>query len=277
MKSLIRLTDYSKEDIFEIFKIADELQQGKYADFLRGKTVVMFFPASSIRTRVTFEKGIYLLGGQAILFAPETLDKKEEIKDVIGYLNNWADTIIVRYKDIDLLDKMKEHAKIPVVNAMTDINHPCEMLADLYELSKVRDNFLDDKYLFCGRKGNIGLAWKEASEVMGFSFSQCCPSGYEMEGVPFYTNVDEAVKDKDIICTDSFPGKDLEAFKEYQITKNIMDKASERAILNPCPPFYRGEEVSEDVIDSHYFVGYEFKKYLLEIQQAVIIFNIMNN
>lgn len=277
MKSLIRLTDYSKEDIFEIFKIADELQQGKYADFLRGKTVVMFFPATSIRTRVTFEKGIYLLGGQAILFSPETLDKKEEIKDVIGYLNNWADTIIVRYKDIDLLDKMKEHAKIPVVNAMTDINHPCEMLADLYALSKVRDNFLDDKYLFCGRKGNIGLTWKEASEVMGFSFSQCCPSGYEMEGVPFYTNVDEAVKDKDIICTDSLPGKDLKAFKEYQITKNIMDKAGEGAILNSCPPFYRGEEVSEDVIDSHYFVGYEFKKHLLEIQQAVIIFNIMNN
>lgn len=276
MKSLIRLTDYSKEEILEIFKIADELRQGKYADFLRGKTVVMFFPASSIRTRVTFEKGIYLLGGQSILFAPETLDKKEEIKDVVGYLNNWADAIVVRYKDIHMLEKMKEYAQVPVINAMTDINHPCEMLADLYALSKIRKNFLEDNYLFCGRKGNIGLAWKEASEVMGFSFSQCCPLGYEMEGVSVSANIGEAVKGKDIICTDSLPDKELEAFKDYQVTRNIMDKANEGAVLNPCPPFFRGEEVSADVIDSRYFVGYEFKKYLLEVQQAVIIFNLMH-
>lgn len=86
MKHLIRLTDYTKKEIKEIFHIADEIQQGKYKDFLKGKTIIMFFPESSIRTRVTFEKGIYLLGGQTILFSPETLDKKEEMKDVIGYI-----------------------------------------------------------------------------------------------------------------------------------------------------------------------------------------------
>ncbi|MGM0641267.1 MAG: peptide transporter, partial [Thermotogota bacterium] len=92
MKNTIRLTDYKKEEIFEIFKIADELKTtGKYKNFLKGKTVVMFFPNNSIRTRISFEKGVYLLGGQTILFPPETLDKKEEIKDVVGYLNNWAD------------------------------------------------------------------------------------------------------------------------------------------------------------------------------------------
>jgi len=100
MKNLIRLTDYTKSDVNEIFKIADELQKGKYTNYLTGKTIIMFFPESSIRTRVTFEKGIYLLGGQTILFSPSTLDKKEEIEDVSGYLNNWADGIVVRYKDI---------------------------------------------------------------------------------------------------------------------------------------------------------------------------------
>ena len=152
MKSFIRLTDFKKEELLEIFKIADSIEE--YADFLKGKTVVMFFPASSIRTRVSFEKGIYLLGGQSIRFDSATLDKKEDIKDVCGYLENWADAVIVRHKDIRMLERM----------------------------------------------------------------------------------------------------------------------ANSNAVLNPCPPFYRGEEVSQGVIDSVYFVGYEFKKSLLKVQQAILIY-----
>lgn len=273
MKHLIRLTDYTKEEVTEIFHIADELQQGKYKDFLKGKTIIMFFPESSIRTRVTFEKGIYLLGGQTILFPPETLDKKEEIKDVIGYLNNWADGIIVRHKNISMLENMAQYAKMPVINAMTDVNHPCEMLADMYSLSKVRADFTKDRFLFVGAKGNIGLAWKEASKCMGFSLEQCCPAGYEMPDISVSHNLAEAVCGKDIICTDSLSQDKLKDFANYQITLQHMEYASPNAILNPCPPFFRGEEVSAEVIDSTYFVGYDFKKYLLEIQQAVIIFN----
>lgn len=174
MKSLVRLRDYSKDDILRIFNIADELHSGEYAHFLSGKTVVMFFPDSSIRTRVAFEK----------------------------------------------------------------------MIADMYSLSKIRGDFLQDNYLFCGAKGNIGLAWKEAAEVMELSFSQCCPKGHEMDGISFCTDIDVAVINKDIICTDSFPKED--------------------------------EEVTGDVIDSCYFVGYGFKKNLLEIQQAIILYNLMN-
>lgn len=276
MRSLIRLNDYNKSDIFKIFEIADDLQKGKYQNFLAGKTIVMFFPNSSIRTRVTFEKGIYLLGGQTILFPPEALDKKEDIKDIIGYLNNWADTMIIRHKDINLLECINQYSTVPVINAMTDINHPCEMLADIYSLSKIRKDFLNDKYLFCGRKCNIGLAWKEIADVMELDFSQCCPSGYEMENVPVSNNIYEAIKGKDIICTDSLPKDLVPVFTEYQITKEIMKLANKNALLNPCPPFYRNEEVSEDAINSPYFVGYQFKKHLLEIQQAIIIFNLMN-
>lgn len=274
MKSLIRLTEYSKSDIQIIFQIADELQQGKYADFLKGKTVVMFFPESSIRTRVTFEKGIHLLGGQVILFPPAALDKKEEICDVVGYLNNWADAIVVRHKNIELLEKMARYAKVPVINTMTDVNHPCEVLSDLYTLSKIRESFAEDNYLFCGRKGNIGLAWKEIAQVMGLSFAQCCPAGYEMDGVEVFRSLADAVVGKDIICTDSLPKELLEDFSEYQLTPQVMKLANEGAVVNPCPPFYRGEEVSADLIDSPYFVGYEFKKHLLEVQQAVLIYSL---
>lgn len=272
MKNMIRITDYSIDEINAIFTIADEINNRKYKDILKEKTVVMFFPDNSIRTRVSFEKGIHLLGGQTILFPTETLDKKEDLQDVIGYLNNWADFIIVRHRNIEVLKKIAKYAKVPVINAMTDVNHPCEILSDLYSLSKLHPDFKRDSFLFCGENGNIGRAWKEASDVFGFPLEQCCGKGYEIEGLKTYENIDDAIVGKDFICTDSLPAHALEAFKKCQVTKAVMDKANKGALLNPCPPFYRGKEVSEDVIASEYFVGYEFKKSLLVVQQAIIIY-----
>lgn len=272
MKDMLRLTDYCADDIYEIFRLTDEVRGGAYRDFLKGKCVVMFFPNSSIRTRVSFEKGIYLLGGQTILFPTETLDKKEDLRDVCGYLDNWADLVIARHADIKRLEKLAENLKVPVINAMTDSNHPCEMLSDLYALSKRRTDFTKDKFLFCGKRGNIGLAWKEAAEVMGFSLEQCCGEGYEIDGLPVYHSIEKAVTGKDIVCTDSLPESALAAFKDCQVTSEMMDRANPGAVLNPCPPFYRGEEVSEDVIDSEYFVGYDFKECLIAVQQAVMIY-----
>ncbi len=270
MKSFIKLTDFKKSELFEIFKIADSIEQ--YEGFLKGKTIVMFFPSSSIRTRVSFEKGIYLLGGQSILFDPTTLDKKEDIRDVCGYLQNWADAVIVRYPDITMLDKMAEAMTIPVINALTDDNHPCEMMSDLYALSKVRADYLRDEYLFVGADGNIGRAWKEASEAFGFSLTQSSPAKYQIAGVTCNDNLKNALEGKDVICTDSIPSNMIGEFKDYQISKDLMGVANKGAILNPCPPFYRGEEVTEDVIDSDYFVGYEFKQSLLKVQQAILIY-----
>lgn len=272
MKNLIHLTDFTSEEIHEIFHIADELQQDLHREHLKGKTVVLFFPSSSIRTRVTFEKGIYLLGGQAVLFPTETLDKKEALQDVCGYLNNWADLIIVRHKDVRVLEEIAKYSTVPVINAMTDVNHPCEIISDMYALSKRRADFTKDKFLFCGKRGNIGLAWKEASQVCGFELEQCCGEGYEIEGLLAHHNIFDAVKGKDIVCTDSLPESALQDFKDCQVTLEAMKLANEGAILNPCPPFYRGEEVSAEAIASDYFVGYEFKKCLLEVQQAIMIY-----
>ena len=270
MKSFLRLSDYTKEELLEIFEIADHIE--KYESFFAGKTIVMFFPANSIRTRISFEKGIYLLGRESILFDPTTLDKKEDIRDVCGYLQNWADAVVVRHKDIKLLDKMSDYLQIPVINAMTDDNHPCEMMSDLYSLSKIRKDFLDANYLFVGADGNIGRAWKEASEAFGFSFVQCCPEKYGIPEVECISDIQEAIKGKDIVCTDSLSQTMLADFEGYQVTNELMEKANDNALLNPCPPFYRGEEVSEDVIDSKFFVGYEFKKSLLKVQQAIMIY-----
>jgi len=161
---------------------------------------------------------------------------------------------------------------VPVINALTDDNHPCEMMSDLYSLSKIRADYLRDKYLFVGSDGNIGRAWKEAADAFGFSLSQSSPAKHQIPGVTYHDNLKDAIVGKDVICTDSTSSDIINDFKDYQISKELMGLASKGAILNPCPPFYRGEEVTKDVIDSDYFVGYEFKQSLLIIQQAILIY-----
>lgn len=277
MKNLIRLSDYCIDEVSEIFRIAKQIEEDKFKGTLNGKSIILFFPNSSIRTRVSFEKGIYLLGGQAILFPSDSLDKKEEIKDVMGYLNNWADCIIVRHSNISLLEEMVKYSSVPIINAMTSINHPCEILSDLYALSKIREDYLSLNYLFVGANGNIGLSWKEASELLGFSLEQSCPKGYEMNNITVKYDIAEAILNKDIVLTDSLDKNKSHEFKDYQVTTDVMNKANEQALLNPCPPFFRGEEVSDDVINSKYFVGYDFKKSLVCVQQAIIIYNMFNN
>jgi ornithine carbamoyltransferase len=277
MRNLIELTDLTANEIQKIFNIADKINKGEYKKCFEGKTIILFFQSSSIRTRVTFEKGIFDLGGQSILFPSDTLDKKEDIKDVVNYLHNWADCIIVRHTNIDLIAQMAECKLLPIVNAMTCVNHPCEILSDLYSLSKIRSDYLDLNYLFVGAPGNIGNAWAEAKKVLGINIKQCCPAGYEISGLITEHDINKAIVNSDIILTDSLPSKALADFSPYQITSELMQKAKIGAMLNPCPPFFRGEEVSADIINSKYFVGYSFKKYLLNMHQAIMYFSMFND
>lgn len=245
-KSLVFIDDFSKEDIYEIFKLADKFADGvSQVKPFEEKTVVLFFPESSVRTRVTFEKGIQELGGRTILFPPEALDKKEKIQDVIGYLENWVDAVVVRHNSIEIVKSMAKHARIPVINAMTSENHPCEIIADLYALSKLYKDVEKKKFLFVGAKGNIGNTWKAASELLGFELEQCCPVGYEIDNINYCTNIDEAVVGKDIICTDSVPNKAKEDFKEYQIALRHMQKAKQGAVWDNCRAY--GAEITHEM------------------------------
>ena len=273
MKHLIRLSDLTLEDVQAIFRLADEFAAGKHEGCLRYSTVALFMPESSIRTRITFERGIFLMGGQSVRFPPSALDKKENVGDVVAYLSNWVSAVVVRHKDISLLDKMAFDSDIPIINAMTDVNHPCEMLSDVYALSKMVGDVSKLKILFVGACGNIALAWKEAAALFGFELTQSCPSKYAMDGVRNIPDLTRAAVGKDVICTDSLSADRLHDFAGYQITPEVM-KCSGCRLLNPCPPFYRGEEVSTEVVqdDKYGFVGYDFKSCLLEVQQAVLYY-----
>ncbi|MBI9010693.1 MAG: peptide transporter [Clostridiales bacterium] len=275
--NLLKINDFDEKQISDIFNLTDMLQK-QNKQILKGKTLVLFFPESSIRTRITFEKGITDLGGTCILFPPTTLDKRESLEDVIKYIENWADAVIVRHSDYRKIEELSIHSSIPVINAMSSINHPCEILSDLYSISREIPDYRGLTYTFVGELGNISNSWRIASEVLKFRLNHVCVKGNEIklddEYYRFTTDLEKVLQSSDVILTDPL-SKELktdEYINKYQITLERMKLTKPNALLNPCPPFYRGEEVSADVIDSDYFVGHNFKKNLLSVQQAIILY-----
>lgn len=276
--NLLSIHELTESQIMEIFRLADHLPNQEDIKPLKGKTFALFFPESSIRTRITFEKGIKDFGGECILFPPESLDKREELEDVIKYMENWVDGVIVRHPDNAKIHELAKHTTIPIINGMTSNEHPCEILSDLYSISKIRKNYRNLIYTFVGPKSNISRSWMEIAKVMNLNFRHVCEKGYELcEDTPNYkfeTNLENALLSSDVILTDSLP-QELRAeeyINRFQITLDRMKLANPNSLVNPCPPFFRNEEVSQEVISSNYFVGHPFKKHLLYVQQAIILY-----
>jgi len=276
--NLLSIDELSEQQVIEIFDLSRKLKGQGNPNILKGKTFVLFFPETSVRTRITFEKGIKDLGGETILFSPESLDKREELEDVIQYISNWADGVIVRHADYTKVQELAKYAPIPIINAMTSENHPCEILSDLYSISERYSNYRELVYTFVGSKSNISSSWKSIAELLNLKFNQVCLKGYELgpdtKNYQFHTELEPILSTSDVVLTDSLP-RDLKTesyINKYQVTLERMKLTNREAILNPCPPFFRNEEVSSNVITSEYFVGYEFKKNLLFVQQAIILF-----
>ncbi|MDF2909263.1 MAG: ornithine carbamoyltransferase [Sporolactobacillus laevolacticus] len=275
---LLDISDLSADQITDIFHLADKLRSGNTDLQLKNKTFILFFPETSLRTQVTFEKGINDLGGRCLLFPSETLNKREALSDVIGYLENWADGTIVRHPDFSKLQQLAEQSSIPIINAMTSRNHPCEILSDLYTFRNLRPNFKELVYTFVGPKGNISRTWMDAAAVLNLTFNHVCVPGNEMcpksSNYTFHTDLEAVLSESDVLLTDSLPDelRNEDYFTKYQITFERLRSSKPEALLNPCPPFYRDEEVSSDAISSNHFVGYEFKKNLLYVQQAIVLF-----
>ncbi|MBF4567196.1 ornithine carbamoyltransferase [Plantibacter sp. VKM Ac-2880] len=270
MRNLLRLDDWSPADVEEVFRLADAYRDGSGPTF--DGSAVMFFPPTSLRTRVSFERGAALMGLQPIVFPSETLDKSEALADVARYLEPWADVLIVRHGDIDVLEQLAEAAALPVVNAMTDVNHPCEVLSDLYAIRE-RSELDGQRFLFVGGDGNVARAWQEAAQMLGLDLTQCCPVDLAVPGAVWTDDLDTAVRTADVILTDGF-GEHAAELRPYQVTAAHLDSAPAGVLLNPCPPFTRGEEVSADADEHPAFVGHRFKAALLPVQQAIMAFAI---
>lgn len=266
MRHLLSLTNLNRDDLQVLFECADQFDAG------RGPTLdgaaALFFPPSSLRTRVSFERGAAEMGLQPITFPPETLDKDEDPIDVAGYLASWTDLLIVRHHDLDVLRRLASADTLPVINAMTGVNHPCEVLSDLYAISRGRDPF-GLRYLFVGADGNIARAWREAGESLELDIVQTCSEDLRVPGMAWDEDLAHAITEADVIITDG-PGPHEAALAPYRITASLLDSAPRGVQFSPCPPFVRGREVTSDAIEHTAFVGYSFKKHLKSVQQAVM-------
>lgn len=274
MKSLLDIMDWTESEYNELFIMIDKLIAEDNYFPLNKKSVVLFFPDTSIRTRMTFELGIKKFGGEIISFTDSTLDKKEDIEDVVKYIQNWTDVAIVRHNEFNVLEAMDKHSNIPIINAMTSKNHPCEIIHDLYAIKKIRGDFTKLKFLYIGPKTNIGYSWYQSSQKFGFKLTQVCPIGYDIADKSEYFNItrdlDEVISDADIIITDTIIDTD-EYIQKYQIDYNKIKSMKKDSIFNPTPPFYRGGVISDDLdLNNTTFAGYDFKKHLLEVQVGII-------
>ncbi len=216
------------------------------------------------------------------MFPSAALDKREELQDVIGYIENWADLVVIRHHDQNVVNTIAQYAHKHVINAMTACNHPCEILSDLYSIRKRRNNFDALNYTFIGPKGNILQSWANAAKVMDLKFVHIAPEGERIEpdsrNYRFENTMEKILPETDVLLTDSLPDtyKTDDYITRFQITGKRLDLLPEGAMVNPCPPFYRGEEICPDLPESGKFVGYGFKRNLLEVQQAIISYCLMN-
>lgn len=266
MPHLLTLRDWSRSDLAELFAIAEGYEAGGRAT--HDGAVAMFFPRSSLRTRFSFECGAAEMGLQPIVFPPEALDTGEDLVDIASYLGQWARLAIVRHPDISVLERLADADALPVINAMTGVNHPCEVLSDLFALAQTGDVF-GLRYLFVGPDGNIARAWWEAGQAFGLEIQQCCPPGLRVDGMLWADDFPAAIASADVVLTDG-PGPFAVELAQYMITASMLDSAPPGVRFAPCPPFVRGREVSADAVAHPAFVGYGFKRFLKPVQQAVM-------
>lgn len=269
MRNLIRLDDWTADNIQHVFELADAYR-ARSGPTVSG-SAVMFFPPTSLRTRVSFERGAALMGLQPILFPSETLDKPEALEDVARYLEAWADVLVIRHARIGVIEQLAAPEVVPVINAMTDVNHPCEVLSDLYSLRDERD-LREQRFVFVGADGNIARAWQEAARALDLDLVQCCPIGLATPGARWAGDLEDAVRAADVIVTDGV-GQHADQLAPFQITAALLDTAAAGVLLNPCPPFTRGQEVSADAIAHRAFVGHRLKSSLLPMHQAIMAFS----
>lgn len=297
----ISIHDYSATEIGGLLRSAAQLKRAprRYAHALKGKTLAMIFEKQSLRTRVTFETGIYQLGGQGIYLAPAdiSLRKRESVYDVGKNLERWCDGIMIRTFGHDICTGLAEAASIPVINGLTDLEHPCQALADILTIREHKRKLKGIKLAFIGDGNNVANSLMQAGAKTGMHVWVATPSGYEPNpemvemaredstasklGAKIRVTNDpfEAARDADVIYTDVWAsmGRETEAearkkiFWPYQVNGALMSHAKPDAAFMHCLPAHRGEEVTDEVIDSPQSIVFDEAENRLHAQKAVLL------
>ena len=295
VNDFISLTDFSADEILGMLDRADglkaHLKAGEIDWPLEGKTIAMIFEKPSLRTRLTFETGIFQLGGQA-LFVETTLGKRESVPDVARNLERWVDGIIARTYRHDHLIELAEHASVPVINALTELLHPCQILADAQALREHKGaDFSSLKLAFVGDGNNVFNSWMNFASRIPLNLTLVCPPGYEAEqsmvtdaqksalGEIAVTNdIEEGLCDADAVYTDVWASMGQEeetearerAFGPYQVNTELMKHAKADAVFMHCLPAHRGSEVTNEVLDGPQSIIFDESENRLHAQKAVL-------
>ena len=297
MKHLLKMLDLSKEEILDILNLADQLKyenkNGIEHHFLKGKTLGMIFQKSSTRTRVSFETGMYQLGGQALFLSNRDLQigRGEPVQDTARVLSRYLDGIMIRTFEQKEVEDLAKYGSIPIINGLTDFCHPCQVLADLMTIREFKGRFEGLKMCYIGDGNNMANSLIVGGLKVGMEVSIACPKDYQpaaevlefakgygdkfsMTDVPL-----EAAKDADVLFTDVWTsmGEEAEtekrkiAFKGYQINDDIMAVAKADAMVQHCLPAHREEEITEKVFEAHANEIFEEAENRLHAQKAVMV------
>ncbi len=296
MKHLLKLSDLTAEEITEILNLGDQLKYEKKHGIahprLAGQTLGMIFQKSSTRTRVSFEAGMYQLGGSALFLSANDLQlgRGEPIKDTARVLSHYLDGIMIRtYKQSDVEDLAK-YGSIPIVNGLTDYAHPCQVLADLMTIREYKQSLAGLKLCFVGDGNNMANSLIVGCIKMGMQVSIACPSAYQPDAAIMawaqqtgrftcVERVEEAIADADVVYTDVWASMGMEAevqarraaFQGYQVNDAVMRFAKPDAIVQHCLPAHRGEEITDEIMESHVNEIIDEAENRLHAQKAVLV------
>lgn len=296
MKHLLKLMDLSKEEICSILNTADQLKYEKKHGIghkrLEGKTLGMIFQKSSTRTRVSFEVGMYDLGGAALFLSSNDLQigRGEPVEDTARVLSRYLDGIMIRTYSQDEVEKLAEYGSIPVINGLTDYCHPCQVLADLMTIREYKGSIPGNKLTYIGDGNNMANSLIVGGIKLGMEVCIACPKGYEPDAkimkwaaengnFTCTENILEAAEQADVLYTDVWAsmGQESEAaerrrvFREYQINDRVMAVAKRDAIVQHCLPAHRGEEIAADVFEAHAAEIFDEAENRLHVQKAVLV------
>lgn len=296
MKHLLKLMDWSIEEITEVLNLADQLKYEKKNGIehhhLKGKTLGLIFQKSSTRTRVSFEVGMYDLGGSALFLSSNDLQigRGEPVEDTARVLSRYLDGIMIRTFEQTEVEKLAEYGSIPIINGLTDFCHPCQVLADLMTIREHKGTIKGHKLCYIGDGNNMANSLIVGGIKMGMSVAIACPKDYQpdaeimkwaSENGDFLCTEDvlEAAKDADVLYTDVWAsmGQEGEAeerkkiFKGYQINADVMEVAHKDAMVMHCLPAHRGEEITADVLEAHANEIFDEAENRLHAQKAVLV------
>jgi ornithine carbamoyltransferase len=291
-RDFLRISDISAGEAGELFELAAAMKSGKYREQpLSGKTLAMIFAKSSTRTRVSFEVGAYRLGGHAIFLSSQDmqLGRGETISDTALVLSRYVDGIMIRTFSHADVEELARRASIPVVNGLTDLLHPCQVLSDMFTVVEALGGWDGRVVAWVGDGNNMANSWLNAAALFGFELRLACPEGYEPDRdifnrakqqteVNIFEDPDEAVRDAHVVNTDVWASMGQEsdaevrrlAFKGYTIDSELMGLAADNAIFLHCLPAHRGEEVAEEVIDGPQSRVFDQAENRLHVQMALL-------